>query len=211
MLPSIPRPAWYAVAVIAVALLAFSGRAYTEKLAVAQSDAASARAVATQALQHAADATSLASAFRAKANLLADSAAAATRLADLAEQKSVRLRGSFTATAATAPDTCRLVILAADSALVVQDSAITTLHTALQSAQDARLALTAALDTTTAALAALRVSGTALVHADAALSHAARPSLFTRLLPHPGIGVAIILDPTGTPRVGVGLALSWPL
>jgi hypothetical protein len=211
MIPRIPRLAVFAAVAIAVVLLSAGALKERDNLLAARADASSARAASVSALKDAAVAHDIARSYRDQAQLLDEQRRIAVNRAAASERHAEQLKGSFTTIAKTAPDTCRIVIAAADSALATQDSTITSLHAALQSAQEARSQVDAALDTTTAALTRLRAATTNLVHADAVISKASRPSFLARITPHPGVGAALGFDATGVPRVVIGFTLSWTL
>jgi len=134
--------------------------------------------------------------------------AALTRAA-AADRKATQARSDFAAVAGAAPDTCAPVIAAAETVFVALKSINSALSDALQSNDSTIAHLSAALDTTQHALSSLRSAATTLVVADARLANSTKAPWYSRLLPHPGVGVSAGIDPAGHFRVITGFSLGW--
>lgn len=130
-----------------------------------------------------------------RAELLAERAAGAEHRADSLER--LPARTIYRTVAAAAPDTCRVVVRAANAALAQDSSAAVSLHEAL--------------DSTKVALTTVRGSTRQLEAATANLERAAKPSLLRALLPHPHLGVTAGIDATGRPAVVAGIGFGWSL
>ncbi len=196
------------VAALAAGLVA-GGNVISSHLDVARAEAKAARDSTQAALKSAALAGAAASALRFQAQALDAQKAAAVARADSAERSAIRLKGTLAALVKSAPDTCRPIIIVADSAIAAQDSTITSLRAGLQLAQDERSKLLTAVDTLSAANARLRASAANLVSVDAKLDKRSRGSLLLRLLPHFGAGIAAGLNPVGRPDAVTGITLGW--
>lgn len=196
------------VAALAAGIIA-GGESLSSRLDVARADAKAARESTQAALKSAAIADAAASALRFQAQALDAQKVAAVARADSAERSATRLKGSLAALVKSAPDTCRPIIVTADSAIAAQDSTITSLRLGLTLAQEERSKLLTAVDTLTAANARLRASAANLVSVDAKLDKRSRGSLLLRLLPHPGVGLAAGVNPAGQPQVVTGITLGW--
>lgn len=129
--------------------------------------------------------------------------------ADSLSRVASRLRGAFAAKAAVAPDTCAAVIAAADSALDAADFYADTLRGMIFRSQVARFDLERALDTTRAAYVRLQGATVPLRNASVEVVKASKPSLLSRVLPHPGLGATAGIDASGRPNVVYGVSLGW--
>jgi hypothetical protein len=137
-----------------------------------------------------------------------DAALAAAR-AGVAEQRLQRERAAFEEARRRAPDTCKVVIAAADSALAAADSTIQHWKASAGAEQRARAALRFALDTTTTALdGAQRTIADLRARAVDVVDVATVP-WYKRLIPKPGIGLATGFDAELRPRTIVGVTLGW--
>lgn len=125
--------------------------------------------------------------------------ARADSLAHVSQKALIR----YTSVKATAPDTCALVIAAADSAISTAQAEAEAARNGLRSAQDAAKDYKAARDTALAALARLSVAAGAVQVASA-------PSWRERVIPRFGVGATIGVNPaTGRPAMAAGLTIGW--
>lgn len=120
----------------------------------------------------------------------------------------------FQQVAASAPDTCGSIVLAADSALADKDSTISALHIEAHNAEVAEITNGVRADSLLAVLLPLQTASDSLSHAASALAHAVRPSLVQRLkalLPKPSIGLSAGINSTGKPDLIAGVSLGWTI
>lgn len=114
---------------------------------------------------------------------------------------------------ALAPDTCRSLKAAADSALAASDSVAASEHAARLAADDRAAFLQVGLDTTRDALAKLRSASVISAVATMRLEHAAKPPLLSRffkaLAPRIGVGISAGVDVHGAPDAVTGITLGW--
>lgn len=207
----LPDPKYIPYVVTAIALIGavLVPAHLNSRLASATAAAESARIATVAALDSAARLERIAADVRQQAK--ADSARADSAEAHAAaiEQRAAVRTGSYEQAARQAPDTCRVVIAAADSALATKDSTVTALHSALDLSHKAEADLTAALDTTALALKRVQDAAVPLTKAVTVLEKASHPSFFTRLVPRVGPGAAAGIDAYGKPNITYGIALSW--
>jgi len=182
--------------------------ASTLDIAAGQSKAA--RAALSQALHDAEQALRVAESATQEAQRSRRERDAAKHRADSAAAVAAGDRAQFAAFAAAAPDTCRDLVRAAEAALVAKDTVEAHLRGALAASETEAAQILLARDSLRAALAKVIPAGATLVSADAKLERAARPSLFTRILPRPGIGAAAGFDALGHPRIIIGVTFGWP-
>lgn len=126
-----------------------------------------------------------------------------------ADQKSrlaARLTGSLASLAKAAPDTCRPIVVTADSALAADSAVIAQKDSALAKDKRIEAKLQDSNDSLRVALSALTQAAHTEVKAVVKQEHR---SLLARLLPTPGIGVAAGFTPQGSPQVLTGITLSW--
>lgn len=198
----------------AIAFLALAGaflgdRAVTSRLAAARAVADVARKEVVASNHRADSALALAAQLKASADSSAHASALAKAKADSAQRAADHFRGALAQVVKTAPDTCKPIVITADSALAADSSTIHSLH-ASAVADSAQIAdLTNSRDSLTSALFDLRASSKTLVQADTKLSKAAKPSLILRLLPHPGVTVTYGLDQHGKPHAVAGISAGW--
>lgn len=165
-----------------------------------------ARQATAQALKDATHAASVAATAQHLADVSRIERDSALAKANILAARSARLRASYKTVAAIAPDTCRPIVISADSALAAADSAQAALRVALAASQRSEQLLQIAVDTLVPALQTLRSTATTLVKADTKL---ARRTLLSRLVPHVGGGIAFGIDATGAPRLITGVTLGW--
>lgn len=184
-------------AIVGAALALYAGAAYATKL---HNDAAVAVSQFHVA-QHAADSTARLSAqvLRADSALVRRASVDSTRAAHFAAEAS-RLETRLHLVAV--PDTCKPIVILADSALAAKDSAL-----AASSARGD--SLSKGLDSTQAALRSVLASQRQLGASASIVAHAAKPSLLSRIVPHPGIGLAAGVDANGQPHLITGITFGW--
>lgn len=189
-------------ALIAVALLLLAGLLgveahgrFSADLKSARADAVAARAVAASAVASAQETERFAA-----ANDLFISDADIDRRAALSEAD--KYKRLYNAAKAAAPDTCRTVVIAADSALAAADSA-------LAASERKAMLLELSLSQVRPALAQLLPATVQLSTATLQLEKASRPSLLVRLRPKIGFGGSAGVDVHGKPNVVTGITLSW--
>lgn len=161
----------------------------------ARHEAAAARAIAQAAETQAASLSDVASERAARAAL-------AEHRADSLAHLPARVR--YLTASATAPDTCAALVALADFALAQADGVTVALR-------QANGELHVALDSTSAALQLVRGSQRQLGVATANLERAAKPSLLSRVLPRPTVGLSAGVDALGRPHVIAGIGLGWSL
>jgi chromosome segregation ATPase len=128
--------------------------------------------------------------------------------ADRQSRLATRLTGQLAQIEKTAPDTCRPIIITADSALAAKDSEIAQKDSALQAEQKIEQRVQFEADTLRAALTRLSSAAKTEVKAETKVTHR---SLLAKLIPTPGIGVAAGFNPSGSPQVITGITLGWHL
>lgn len=144
------------------------------------------------------DASTARAQFRAAdsyAQLLTASAAAAERRADSLEHLPTKVR--YRTLAAAAPDTCRVVVQAANAALDEAAEASQSLHEALDSSK--------------VAVSVIRAPARQLEAATATLERASKPSLLRALIPRPQLGAYVGVDQAGKPHLIAGVGFGWSL
>ncbi len=119
-----------------------------------------------------------------------------------------RLMGQLASLEKAAPDTCRPIIVTADSALAAKDLVIAQQDSALAADTKIERDLHLEVDTLRVALTTLSSAAKTEVKVVAKLTHR---SWLVKLLPTPGIGVAAGLNPAGSPQVITGITLGWHL
>jgi hypothetical protein len=154
-----------------------------------------ARQATAKALKDAAQAADAAAGLQLQVATLTNSRDSAIVAALAHKQRAAKLVTVYDTLRLVAPDTCKTIVLTADSALAEKDSVIAADSAALRSALVAQTVLQASVDTLVPALAKLRTGATALVKADAKL---AWRQLVLRFLPSPGVGFAPVgIDASG--------------
>lgn len=117
-----------------------------------------------------------------------------------------RLTGKLAGMALSAPDTCRPIIITADSALAAKDSVISELNLAIDRSITLDTVTMVANDSLRASLARLSTASTTLVKADEKLSRAQK---LKALLPSFGFGESFGVDRAGQPHLVTGITLGW--
>lgn len=201
-IPKIPRVALLLVCFMPLALALVASRSVT----AAKAEAAVARKAEQAAVLSAGHALAHADSVQRAAEALRVERDSATARAARFEHSATRLTGKLSALEAAAPDTCRPIIVTADSALAAKDGTIHELHTALDRSVASEASLQSAVDTLRPALIHLRSTSTALVKADAKL---ASRSWLSKILPHPAIGEAFGVDAQGQPHLTTAIMLGW--
>jgi hypothetical protein len=168
---------------------------YQDDLSSARADAKAARGIANAAIAVSVIAQDAADSARARAD-------AAELRADSLETRAARSRIVYRTLSQAAPDTCRPALGAADLVIAQKDSVIAEKNVAIAS-------LRFALDTTTRALVQLRGATVKLNIATEHLEKASKRSLFAKLLPRPGAGVAAGVDAHGRPALIAGITLGY--
>lgn len=172
------------------------------ELKVAQSGAKAALLLADNAIAVAKRAADSAAIYRAQRDSL-------NRRSHSLETSVAELKGRFHEASLVAPDTCKPVILLAG--LTIDSlTQLSQTQTARAQADSGRIVtLSVALDSTQTALNSARLSLGQLGKAADAVEHAARRSILSAILPHPGYGATAGIDAFGKPNAVVGFTLSW--
>lgn len=198
-----------AVGVLVLVVTVFGDEAVSNRIAAA-------RAVSTVALKQVAvaqktadSALKVAAAERDSVAAAAHVAAVAKTRADSAQHAADHFRGALSQIVKVAPDTCKPIIVTADSALAADSASIRALHTAAVADSTQIAVLTDSRDSLTSALVTLRTASKALVSADKQLAKAAKPSLLLRLLPHPGVNITGGVDRHGKLNAVAGISAGW--
>lgn len=126
-----------------------------------------------------------------------------------ADQKSrlaARLTGSLASLAKAAPDTCRPIVVTADSALAADSAVIAQKDSVI--AHDKQIEAKMQQDNDSLRVALTSLTQAAKVEVKAVTKQEHR-SLLARLIPTPGIGIAAGFTPQGAPQVLTGITLSW--
>ncbi len=193
------------LSIVAGALLIF-GIAAGTAASHAGVEAKLARQATSQALKDAARAATAAAAAQHLADVSRIERDSALAKANILAARSARLRASYKAAVVVAPDTCKPVIITADSALAAADSVQRQLSLALVASQRSEQALQVAVDTLTKANMAMITTTATLIKADTKLAHR---TLLSRLVPHVGGGIAFGVDAVGAPHLITGVTLGW--
>ena len=186
-------------------------RRHERALDKARIELAVARGDTRSALLRADSLAAIADSAERRADSLVSVAEAAKKRAVQAESDAAIYRERYRVAALAAPDTCAPALAAADSALAATQSVAEQYRQGLAAAIGASLELQKALDSTQVALSTVEASARRLEAKAAELERASRPSLFSRLLPRPGVGVAAGVDRNGKPAAVAGITLSWTL
>jgi hypothetical protein len=165
-----------------------------------------ARQTTAQALKDATLAASAAASAQHEASTARIERDSAIARAALQTAHSARLRTSYHVAVVSAPDTCRSVVVLADSALAAADGVTVQLRAALSASQNGERALQTAVDTLLPALQHLRSASSTLVRT---VNTQAHRSLMSKLLPHLGAGIAVGVDGVGAPHLITGITLGW--
>lgn len=196
-------------AVLVIASVVLGDRAVASRIAAATAVAALARTQEKAAQVHADSALKLAAQLRDSALAAAHAGAIARAKADSAQHSAAQLRGALAQLAKTAPDTCKPIVITADSALAADSATIKSLHAAAQS-DSAQIAQKArANDSLTAALTKLQSTSTTLVKADAKLAKAVKTPFLLKILPHPQLSVQEGIDRQGKFHTTLGIGLGY--
>lgn len=198
-------PRWVLLLVCVFATLA-AWRFASSTVTAATAKAEVARQETRQAVADAGHALALAGIAQRQVDSLRSQRDSAATRASTFERSAARLSGKLAALAVAAPDTCRPIILTADSLVAAQDSVIGSLHVALDRSIASERHLQIVVDTLSSSLVRFRTAATTLIKAD---EKVARRSLLAKLLPRPGIGIAAGFDPAGMPHVLTGITLGW--
>lgn len=187
---------WVVASVAAVVWAAnLLSKTHTADLHAKQSAAAASITAETKALAASAQ-------YRALAETATAARDSALDRANIAEKRATTLDAKYRVLASVAPDTCRPIVIYADSALAAKDSEAVELRVALRAAQDATSNYKAGLDT-------LRGASVSLVSSSKDLLVASKPTFVQRITPHVGFGAAVGVDATGVPRAILGVTLGW--
>lgn len=184
-----------------VALLVFgvvyaTGRSASHRLDVAQDSLAVALKDGARQKSQVDFLTTRAGQIEARADSEAHRADSLAQLSRKAEIRYVVARSA-------APDTCKPVLVLADSAIGAAQAETESARTALRLTQEAANGYRTALDTIRPAYDRLRVAAVSV-------DRATRPGLVARLTPHLGLGVAGGVDVlTRRPAIVTGLTLGW--
>lgn len=142
-------------------------------------------------------------AAEARADSAHAAAARAERAADALARREAQIVARYRQREGVAPDTCRPVLVLADSALAVADEKADSLQNALRTEKGVSAGLRASLDSVIVAAGRTEAAATLL-------DHASRPSWRERLTPRLGLGATVGVNPvTGRPAVAAGLTLGW--
>jgi hypothetical protein len=129
--------------------------------------------------------------------------------ADAALKRAATAKKTYETAVAEAPDTCVTVIEAADSTIAALEEAVDSLQAANETQAVQIAGLQTANDTLVASAEAQQRAPPSLRAAAKDLANAAQPSLFSKLLPKTGVGIAVGLDVTGRPAAVVGVTIGW--
>lgn len=182
------------------------------QLAGARAEATQARAAAAAAIAHGDSLSTRAAADRAAAARALASRDSAVLVAKVLDAQANSLEADYHTAAKAAPDTCKVVVARADSALAKRDSAYAAQSLAMAHADTAAQDALRAADSLRVAYSGVRASTVNLATKTAILVDVSRPSLLSRianLSPKPGVGIAFGVDPTGVPRLITGITLGW--
>lgn len=197
-------------AIITAALLGVAKCAQSRGLLpAARANADSAHVAAQAALASGRATLEAAAEYKAQADSALDSARTEHQRATAADRDASAHLAAYRALRATAPDTCRPIVLAADNMALAdsvrgaaQVAEIGDLHKSIISLQNRGDTLSVALP---AQMAATGRTDAALTN----LSRATKPTLLSRITPHLGVGLALGVDAAGAPHTIIGVTLGW--
>jgi hypothetical protein len=191
-----------------LAALAVAGWFAASAVSSARVELKLAQAATQAALKQSDAALAAAAAAGAQVVVLRAQRDSALSKADRQSRLATRLTGQLAQIEKTAPDTCRPIVILADSALAAKDSEIAQKDSALADEKQIEAKLQQANASLYASLTQLSSAAKAEVKVETKLEHR---SLLSKLLPTPGIGVAMGFNPAGSPQVITGITLGWHL
>jgi hypothetical protein len=201
------------VGVVVAAILVASGIRFSAyqatRLAAARAEAAASAAQADSAVKQAEVSRERADSLRAEAEAEHAQSLAARHQAETLDREVTRLKVAFREAAAAAPDTCAEVIARASNLLVTADSVDAARKAALVAAGRAFVTLASAYDSLAIANSNLRASIVRLSADTKTLVRVSKPSLLTRLLPQPHVGITAGIDIQGRPTAVIGIGAGW--
>lgn len=183
--------------------------AVKSRLAAAQAVASVARAQMKVAEKQANEASAIAAAYQdsaAKAQKLAGKAHAS---ADSAQHAADKLRGALAQALSVVPDTCKPIVITADSALAADSVALSNLHAVVQADSVSMADQAHAADSLRAALTRVNAASKFVVQADQKLSKAAKTPFLLRILPHPQLSIQEGVDRQGKFHTTLGIGAGY--
>jgi hypothetical protein len=211
-LPFSRRTIVCAAVIGAIILGLLGGRAVSSRLAAARAVEQVALDQAVVAQKHADAADKFAAAQKDSADAAKRAGAIAQARADSAQHAADHYRGAFSQLAKVAPDTCKPVIVIADSALAADSVTIAGLRNVIASDTAAIRHLEYSRDSLRVALTQMETAGKNLAKASIQLVKASKTPFWLRILPKPSLGCAAGLDPhNGRPASACGITAGWSL
>jgi hypothetical protein len=194
--------------IVVVAGAVWAGDVFSTRLSDARAEAKAARGIANAAIARSVIAEDAAANYAARARAAEVSRDSALKKAEAAsDDRDAAVDALY---ALQVPDTCADIFETARAAITSGMNVEEYLRASLQMEQIAHTQTKLALETTRSALVELRGSASGLSRATERLETAARPSFLARLLPRPGVGGAVGVDPqTGRFSKTAGITLSY--